>query len=241
MTENSKNQVGKNFGETDNGRPETSPISKELKKRKNQSGRRKIPEVKTEKMEREYIIPLREKVRVVPRYKKTNKAVKTVKEFLVRHMKIRDRDLKKIKIDKYLNEALWFRGIRHPPHKIKVKAIKEGDIVRVELADMPAKLKFKKDREEKILQKAKAVLEGKKTILQKAKADDTNKPGAGKELTEEEKQEVGKKEEEKQKKSAVVEAGEEIAKAAAKQTKHATKTAGKMTQQKHQVRKALAK
>ena len=106
-------------------------------------------EIKTEKVEREYVIPLREKVRVVPRYKKTNKAVKTVKEFLARHMKVRDRDLNKIKIDKYLNEVLWFRGIRKPPHKIKVKAVKEGDIIRAELADMPDALKFKKAREEK--------------------------------------------------------------------------------------------
>ena len=194
-------------------------------------------ETKTEKIEREYIIPLREKVRVVPRYKKVNKAVKTVKEFLVRHMKIRDRDLNKIKIDKYLNEALWFRGIRKPPHKIKVKAVKEGGIVRAELADMPAKLKFKKAREERILQKAEAILKGKKTVMEKAKEGVQKTP----ESKAEEKEEVEKKEEEKEKKSAVVEAGKEIEKTAAKQTKHSTKTAGKMTKQKHQVRKALAK
>lgn len=194
-------------------------------------------ETKTEKIEREYIIPLREKVRVVPRYKKVNKAVKTVKEFLVRHMKIRDRDLNKIKIDKYLNEALWFRGIRKPPHKIKVKAVKEGGIVRAELADMPAKLKFKKAREERILQKAEAILKGKKTVIEKAKEGVQKTP----ESKAEKKEEVEKKEEEKEKKSAVVEAGKEIEKTAAKQTKHSTKTAGKMTKQKHQVRKALAK
>ena len=79
---------------------------------------KKIIPIKAEKIEREYIIPLRERGRPVPRYKKTPKAVKTVKEFLVKHMKIRDRDLNKIKIDTYLNEALWFRGIRKPPYKI---------------------------------------------------------------------------------------------------------------------------
>ena len=47
--------------------------------------------------------------------------------------------------------------------------------------------------------------------------------------------------EEKEKKSAVVEAGEKLEKEAAKKTKLDTKTAGKMTQQKHQIRKALAK
>ncbi len=205
----------------------------------------KKTETKIEKLEREYVIPLREKIRVVPRYKKTNKAVKTVKEFLVKHMKIRDRDLNKIKIDTYLNEALWFRGIRKPPHKIKVKAVKEGEIVHVELADMPKKLKFKKAREERRLQKAKEILEGKKSKIEKSK-ETVEKP-------EEEKQTEEKKIDtlypkghekginEKEKKSAVVEAGTKMEKAAAQKAKHATQAAGKKTQQKHQVRKALAK
>ncbi len=133
----------------------------------------KIEKQKTEKIvksnEKEYVIPLREKYRHVARYKKTPKAVKSVKEFLVRHMKVYDRDLRKIKIDKYLNEYLWFRGIKHPPHKVKVKAVKEGDIVRVELSELPEKLKFKKAREERRESKAREFLDKKKTTMQKAK------------------------------------------------------------------------
>jgi len=109
----------------------------------------KKTEQKIEKIEREYTIPLREKCRPVPIYRKTPKAVKTVKEFLVKHMKIRDRDLKKIKLDALVNEALWQRGIRNPIHKIKVKATKEGDIVHVTLADMGKKFSDKAKRLEK--------------------------------------------------------------------------------------------
>ncbi|MBD3247636.1 hypothetical protein GF378_03385, partial [Candidatus Pacearchaeota archaeon] len=76
--------------------------------------------------EKIYTIPLREKCRSVPRYKKTNKAVKAIKQFIVRHMKIRDRDLRKVKLNKYLNEVLWKNGIKNPPHKIKVKVHMEG-------------------------------------------------------------------------------------------------------------------
>ena len=43
---------------------------------------------------------------------------------------------------------IWSRGIKNPPHKIKVKAVMEGGIVKVELADYPEKLKYKKLREE---------------------------------------------------------------------------------------------
>ena len=69
----------------------------------------------TTNLEREYVIPLRRKVNIVPRYKKTPKAIKTIKEFIAQHMKVRDRDLKKIRIDRYLNEAVWARGIKKPP------------------------------------------------------------------------------------------------------------------------------
>src|SRR3989344_152355 len=99
--------------------------------------------------EREYIIPLSEKFRKVPRYKRANKAIRTIKEFLVRHMKIRSRELKNIKVDKFLNEVIWARGIKNPPFKIKVKALKEGEIVHVYPTEMPEKLRYKKLREEK--------------------------------------------------------------------------------------------
>jgi large subunit ribosomal protein L31e len=182
-------------------------------------------------IEREYVIPLREKYRHVPRYKKTPKAVKIVKEFLARHMKVYDRDLKKIRIDKYLNEFLWLRGIKKPPAKIKVKAIKENDIVRVEIVEMPDKLKFKKLREEKKEKEAKEFVEKKKGLMQKAK--EAIQAPETKEKTEEEKKE------EKEKKSAVVEEGRKLEKAAAKKMKHSAEA--KTRQPKHKKRMALAK
>ena len=188
----------------------------------------KKTETKTEKIEREYIIPIRARGRAVPRYKKTPKAIKTIKEFLARHMKIKDRDLSKIKIDKYLNEQMWVRGIKRPPHKIKIKAIKEKDIVRVELVDYSDKLKFKKLREEKLKEKA----EGgkKKKVAEKPQEIKTE---------EQKKEESEKKEEESEKKAAIVEEGQMIGKASAKQMKHMV--GGKKTQKTHPVRKALAK
>ncbi|HLA23299.1 MAG TPA: 50S ribosomal protein L31e [Candidatus Nanoarchaeia archaeon] len=169
------------------------------------------------KIEREYVIPLRHKWKIVPRYKRANKAVRTVKEFLVRHMKIRDKDLRKIKIDRYLNEELWFRGIRKPPAKIKVKAVRDGEIVKVELAELPEKLKFKKLKEEKKLQAS--------TKSEKAHI---HKEGEEHEHIHKEQQE--KKEEEKEKKAAVVEEGQKIEEALAKKTKHTTKPKAKKKQ-----------
>lgn len=178
----------------------------------------------TEKIEKEYVIPLRDKCRPVPRWRKTPKAVKTVKEFLARHMKIRDRDLNKIRLDKYLNEYLWGRGIKNPPHKVKVKAFIDGENVRVELAEYPEKLKFKKAREEK----------------REAKASENKKQKAPKEEEKTESKEEERKEIiEEEKKAAVIEAGEKMEKAAAQASKHLAKD--KSQKSRGQQRKVLAK
>lgn len=185
-----------------------------------------MAEAKTDKVEREYMIPLRWEWNKVPRYKRANKAVKAIKEFLARHMKIYDRDLKKIKIDRYLNEFVWFRGIRNPPAKIKVKAVKEGEIVKVELSELPEKLKFKKARKEKSEQKAEEKGKKKKEV---------EKP---EEKIEVKPEEAEKKEETAEKKATVIEVGQQMEKEIAKQTKHQTKQS---KQPKRPVRQALQK
>ncbi|MCA9485625.1 MAG: 50S ribosomal protein L31e [Nanoarchaeota archaeon] len=98
------------------------------------------------KTEREYIIPLRSEWRKVANYRRTGRAVKTIKSFIARHMKIPERDVSKVKLDQYLNQEVWFRGRKKPPAKIKVKAVKEGDIVRVSLAELPEVHAFHKSK-----------------------------------------------------------------------------------------------
>jgi large subunit ribosomal protein L31e len=175
--------------------------------------------------EREYIIPLRKGWKKVPRYKRANKAIKTIKEFLARHMKLYERDLNKIKIDQYLNEAVWFRGIKKPSSKIKVKVVKKGDIIQAELPELPEKIKFKKERIEKREKKGEEFVSKKKTkLIDRLKAP---------ERTEEEKKE------EKEKAMAGEEAMQKLGKEAAKTTKKMEKD--KLKQPKHLQRKALAK
>jgi len=232
-TEANKETEKKNIEEPKAEKPTPKKILKEVKEKiKVKKGKVKEEVVK---IEREYIIPLRRRFQHVPRYKKTPKAVKTIKEFLVKHMKVYDRDLKKIKIDKYLNEALWFRGIKNPPHKIKVKAIKEGDIVKVELVDFSDKLKFKKLRHEKIEKKAEEGIQKKKSLMQKAK--EGLKPAE--KFEDKDKDGVDDKKEIKEKQEAVKEAGAKLEKQMAKKAKHST--GGKTKQKTQPVRKALAK
>ncbi len=83
-------------------------------------------------IERVYNVPLRKGFIQTARYKKTKKAVSTLKEFLVRHLK--QKDPKKILIGKVLNEELWKHGIKNPPRMVKITVIKEDDgTVKAEL------------------------------------------------------------------------------------------------------------
>ena len=119
-------------------------------------------------LKREYIIPLRKSWLKVPEYKRTNKAIKAIKEFLVKHMKIYERDLRKIKIGMILNNEIRFRGIKKPPAKIKVMAEKfDNDIVKVKLVNIPEHIKFKKIREAKKEEKIKGKLKEKTQLKEK--------------------------------------------------------------------------
>ena len=176
---------------------------------------------KEEKVWKEFIIPLRRKFKKTARYRRTPRSIKAIKEFLVRHMKMYERDLKKVKLDKYLNAFVWARGIKNPPSRIKVRAVIDGDVVRAELAELTERLKFKKEKLER--------RESKTAAVPSKKAPEQGKIES---KTEEEKTE------EKEKKASVVEAGQEMEKASAKQAKHQSKIS---KQPKHQRRMALEK
>lgn len=103
---------------------------------------------------REYVIPLRKDWRKVANYRRAGRAAKFIKKFIARHMKVPERDVSKVKLDMYLNNEIWFKGKTKPPARIKVKVIKEGDIVRVFLAETPEVVKFLKRKHAKFHQEA---------------------------------------------------------------------------------------
>lgn len=161
-------------------------------------------------LEREYIVPLRKGWLKVPKYKRANKAVKTLKEFIARHMKVYDRDLRKVKVDELVNNEIRFRGMYKPLARIKIKAKKYDDgIVRVELVNLPVHVKFAKLRE------GKKLLELEKTV--KVEEKKIEKP---KEIKPEEKE---KAEEAKEKREASKEEGLAKSKQQAKEMKHISK------------------
>lgn len=164
-----------------------------------------MAEHKHNKIEREYIIPLRRFWVNVPQYERTGKAIKTIKKFIAKHMKVEDRDVRKVKLDIHFNNELWFRGRANPPAKVKVKAVKEGDIVKVDFAEVPQYVKFVKSRVER---------------KHKAPEEKTKKQEVA---TKKDEQSSVEKKDEVEKEKSVEEHNAKLADQDAKATKHLTK------------------
>jgi len=219
--------------DTDSGKKEK--VSKKDKKSK------EVVEI-----EREYVVPLRRGFLNVPRYRRAKKAVRVLKEFMVRHMGVRDRDLGKVKVDINLNNEIWFRGIKKPMSKVKVRAKKVGGIVYVELAEVPDVVGFKIARETRAAEKVKARGDRKRVrAAEKVKARGDRKrvtgdgKDKGKEVADKDKDGVDDKVEEKEDVAAGAEKAARVAKAVSKDMKHTAQ--GKHAKKVMPVRKALKK
>ena len=129
-------------------------------------------------LERVYNIPLRKEFHKVPEYKRSKKAMRAIKEFLVKHMKS-----DKVKLTRFLNTKIWEHGIKNPPHHVKVIA--------------------KKDEEGNVIANLEGAPEEKKVeqVKKKAEKKEEEKPEAAKELEDK----VEKAKEEKQEKAKEVE------------------------------------
>ena len=61
-----------------------------------------------------------------PQHKRTDRVLNMIKEFAKKHMKT-----EKVKIEQDLNRLVWNRGKTNPPRSVRVRMIKEDDIVTV--------------------------------------------------------------------------------------------------------------
>ncbi|HDQ05132.1 MAG TPA: 50S ribosomal protein L31e [Candidatus Bathyarchaeota archaeon] len=90
--------------------------------------------------ERFYTIPLG-KAWISPRKKRAPKAVRIVKSFVLKHMKVRteaegEEEPERLVIDNEVNEKLWERSIEKPPRNIRVRVVKDKEgVVTVLLAE----------------------------------------------------------------------------------------------------------
>ncbi|MCW4005073.1 MAG: 50S ribosomal protein L31e [Candidatus Bathyarchaeota archaeon] len=91
--------------------------------------------------EKTYTIPLSKALLMPPR-KRSPRAMRILKAFVVKHMKMQTRpeeegdEVPKLVVTNEVNECIWGRGIEKPPRKIRVRATKDSEgNVTVHLAE----------------------------------------------------------------------------------------------------------
>ena len=75
--------------------------------------------------EKFYTVNLRD-LWAAPKDKRAPKAVRTLREFVKRHMKVDN-----VKVSNEINQEIWARSIQKPPRKLKIRAVKdkEGQVI----------------------------------------------------------------------------------------------------------------
>lgn len=150
-------------------------------------------------LERTYTIPLRREFQKVPGWRKTPKAVRATKQFLVKHMKSDN-----VKLGSALNQKLWQHGIRNPPHHVKVSVTKDdkGE-VKAELFGVKIKelskeeIKKKEMREKEKIEQKKEEIQAKEEQIKGEELEGTSEAELEKKKksVEEEKEEIEEKKE----------------------------------------------
>ena len=111
---------------------ETPPSAAEEEEVKPPPSKREKEEEEEFVEERIYTIPL-SKVWIAPPKKRAPRAMRAIKAFIRRHMKLEatpteeEEEPKKLIISNEVNEMVWRRGIGKPPRKIRVRAAKDED------------------------------------------------------------------------------------------------------------------
>ncbi len=136
-------------------------------------------------LERVYNVPLRKEFQKVASWRRTEKAVKALREFIAKHMKSEN-----VIIGRYVNLLLWKHGIKNPPHHVKVNAVKdEKGRVSVELTELPASAKRELEKEKGLKEKKEVKEEAKKKEEEAKKAEEAKKKEAEKKPKEAKKEE----------------------------------------------------
>lgn len=174
---------------------------------KTESSKKDKKETPKVTLDRTYTIPLKKAFLKAPRHERARIAVREIKRFLARNMKIRDRDLDKIKLDTYFNNHIWSRGKTNPPTKVKVQASKIDGIVRVNFLEIPESVKFTKAKNDR-----RHIKSDQKPVIKS-----TDKPSDEEKKTDEEKKD------EKEKEQSVAELREKQQEQKAKAEKHTAK------------------
>ena len=91
-------------------------------------------------------VPLRRDFINVPKNRRANRAVDSLRTFLSVHNKV---SKEKVKISRSINEFLWRRGAQKPPSRIKVLVSFDGEFLKASLPEEKQKPKETKPEKKK--------------------------------------------------------------------------------------------
>jgi len=119
--------------ETVEAEGEEIPTPVEEEEAKLPSREEKVEEEEEIVEERIYTVPLG-KCWIMPPNKRAPKAMRIIRGFVVKHMKLEKRgegeeeeEAKRLVISNDVNERVWMRGIEKPPRKIRIRAAKDKE------------------------------------------------------------------------------------------------------------------
>jgi len=128
------------IGEAEEAAEEEEEIA-EVEERREVEKEEKKKELEEEIVEEKfYTIPLG-RAWISPRKKRAPKAMRIIKGFVRKHMKLRtevegEEEAEILVISNEVNEKIWSRGIEKPPRKIRVRAVKDKEgVITVHLAE----------------------------------------------------------------------------------------------------------
>jgi large subunit ribosomal protein L31e len=138
--------------------------------------------------ERAYTIPIRTVYNRAIRRERAKKAMKYIREFIAKHMKVEPDN---VKIHVSVNQIVWQRGIEKPPRKVKVVAVKDGETVWVYTPEERARLEKEIKRQKK--RAARKTQKKAETVKEEKKAEEADKTEEKKETKKKAKKEADEK------------------------------------------------
>jgi large subunit ribosomal protein L31e len=125
--------------------------------------------------ERIYTVPLRDAFNT-ERVRRAKRAVTEVRKFLQRHMKSEN-----VIIGKTINEAVWARGAKKPPRRVRIHTVKEDEIVYAELVGVDIQTptvdqkKARQDKQKEKKERVKQAREERKKMSIQEEVDESGK------------------------------------------------------------------
>jgi len=108
-------------------------------------------------VERTYVVPLRKGWLKASRYRRAKKAVNTLREFLVKHMKSED-----VRLMPELNLEIWKHGMKNPPSRVKINVSKDDKgVVKAQLFGKPMAQEVKEEKKKGLMKKVVEKVTGK--------------------------------------------------------------------------------